>query len=94
MFCFLFVFFTSTHRKGSIGSLAWQARLPVLQPGPDDGLVELRNLPLQHRPQALSKAVVVLLQLLLVLLLVRCDQVFVLLHCLTTPTERKAENHF
>lgn len=93
--CFVFCyFFTSIPSKGCIGSLTWQLRLPVLHPRPYDGLIELRNLPLQHRPQALSKAVVVLLQLLLVLLLVRRDQVFVLLHCLTTPAERRTENPF
>lgn len=67
--------------------------LPVLQPRPDDGLIELRDLPLQHGPKALSEAAVVLLQLLLVLLLVRCDQVLVLLHCLSTPTVQRVENY-
>lgn len=67
--------------------------LPVLQPWPDDGLIELRDLPLQHGPQALSKAVVILLQLLLVLLLVRSDQVLVLLHCLSTPEGQMVENY-
>lgn len=67
--------------------------LPVLQPRPDDGLIELRDLPLQHGPQVLSKAVVILLQLLLVLLLVRSDQVLVLLHCLSTPEVQMVENY-
>lgn len=71
LFCLLFV----------ICLLRWH-RLPVLQPGPDDGFIELGNLSLQHRPQVLSEPVVVLLQLLLVLFLVRCDQVLVLLNCL------------
>lgn len=35
--------------------------LPVFQTRPDDGFIQLRNLPLQHGPQAFSKAVVVLL---------------------------------
>lgn len=69
----------------------WWVCLPVLQPRPDDGFIELRNLPLKHRPQAFSKAVVVLLQLLLVLFLVRCDQVLVLLNCLATPTVPEVE---
>lgn len=47
--------------------------IPVLQPRPDDGFIELGNLPLQHGPQALSQAVVVLFQFLLVLLLVGGD---------------------
>lgn len=77
--------------QNSIGCWAWWACLPVLEPRPDDGLIELGNLPLQHGPQALSQAVVVLLQLLLVLLLVQCDQVLVLLNCLPTPTGQTAE---
>lgn len=67
--------------------------LPVLQPWPDDGLIEFRDLPLQHGSQALSKAVVILLQLLLVLLLVRSDQVLVLLHSLSTPEVQMVENY-
>ena len=59
--------------------------LPVLQSWLDDGFIELRDLPLQHGPQVLPQPVVVLLQLLLVLLLVRSDQVLVLLHGLPTP---------
>lgn len=58
---------------------------PVLHPRSDDGFVELGDLPLQHGPQALSQAVVVLLQLLLVLFLVRRDQVLVLLNRLPAP---------
>lgn len=58
--------------------------LPFLQSGPDDGFVELRNLSLQHWPQVLLQPVVVLLQLLLVLFLVQCDQVLILLNCLAT----------
>lgn len=77
----------------SAACCTWQVPLPVLQPWPDDGLIELRDLPLQHGPQALSKAVVILLQLLLVLLLVRRDQVLVLLHCLSTPKVQTAENY-
>lgn len=48
-------------------------RIPVFKPRPNDGFIELRNLPLQHGPQALSQAVVVLFQFLLVLFLVRGD---------------------
>lgn len=76
------------------GCLTWQVCLPVLQPGPDDGFIELRNLPLQHGPQVLSEAVVVLLQLLLVLFLVRCDQMLVLLNRLPTPMVQRADNLF
>lgn len=65
--------------------------LPVLQSRPDYGFIELGYLPLQHGPQALSQAVVVFLQLLLVLFLVWCDEVFVLLNCLTTSTGQRAE---
>lgn len=75
----------------SIGCLTRWACLPVLQPRPDDGFIQLGNLPLQHRPQALSQAVVVLLQLLLVLFLVKRDQVLVLLNGLTTPAGQRAE---
>lgn len=64
--------------------LPCRLHLPVLQAGPNDGFIELGNLPLQHRPQVLSEPVVVLLQLLLVLFLVRCDQVLVLLNGLAT----------
>lgn len=87
------VFFSGSPQscQSSIGCLTPRACLPVLQPRPDDGLVELGNLPLQHGPQALSQPVVVLLQLLLVLLLVRCNQVLVLLNSLATPTGRRAE---
>lgn len=74
--------------------LTWQLCLPALQLGPDDGFIELRDLPLQHRPQAFSEAVVVFLQLLLVLFLVQCDQVLVLLNCLTTPTAQRVGNYF
>lgn len=59
--------------------------IPVLETGFDDGLVELRDLPLQHRPQVLPQLIVVLLQFLLILSLVWCDQVPVLLDCLPTP---------
>lgn len=62
--------------------LACCRRLPIPQPGPDDGFIELGNLSLQHRPQVLSEPFIVLLQLLLVVCLVRCDQVLVLLNCL------------
>lgn len=61
---------SSLHAKSPPLALICRRRLPVLQPRPDDGFVELRNLSLQHRPQALSQTVVVLLQLLLILLLV------------------------
>lgn len=67
----------------------WRACSPVLQPRSNDGFIELGDLPLQHGPQVLSQAVVVLLQLLLVLFLVRCDQVLILLDCLTTPAGQK-----
>lgn len=77
--------------QNNIGCLTWWVCLPVLQTRPDDGFIELRNLPLQHRPQVLSQAVVVLPQLLLVLFLVRCDQVLILLDCLTTPSGQRAE---
>lgn len=87
----LFPHFTASCR-GSVACLTWQV-LPVLQPRPDDGLIELGDLPLQHGPKALSEAAVVLLQFLLVLLLVRCDQVLVLLHCLSTPTAHRVENY-
>ena len=60
-------------------------RLPVLQSWLDDGFIELRDLPLQHGPKVLPQPVVVLLQLLLVLLLVRPDQVLILLHSLPAP---------
>lgn len=74
--------------------LTWQLCLPALQLRPDDGFIELGDLPLQHRPQAFSEAVVVLLQLLLVLFLVRCDQVLVLLNRLTTPTAQRVGNYY
>lgn len=77
----------------SAARCARQVWLPVLQPRPDDGFIELRDLPLQHGPQALSKAVVILLQLLLILLLVRSDQVLVLLHCLSTPKVHMVQNY-
>lgn len=76
--------------KAVLACLTWWVCLPVLQPRPDDGFVELGNLPLQHGPQALSQAVVVLLQLLLVLFLVQRDQVLILLNCLTTPNKVKS----
>lgn len=85
IFC---VFLSPLFCQNSIGCLTWWVCLPVLQARPDDGFIELRNLPLQHGPQALSQPVVVLLQLLLVLFLVKCDQVLILLNCLTTPAER------
>lgn len=89
----LLVHFSASCRC-SAACCTWQVSLPVLQPWPDDGLIELRDLPLQHGPQALSKAVVILLQLLLVLLLVRRDQVLVLLHCLSTPkVQETVENY-
>lgn len=77
--------------KASIGCWGRWLCLPGLQPRPDDGFVELGNLPLQHRPQALPQAVVVLLQLPLVLRLVRRDQVLVLLNGLATPGGGRAE---
>lgn len=63
--------------------------VPVLQTGFDDGLVKLRDLPLQHGPQVLPQLIVVLLQLLLILSLVGCDQVLVLLDCLPTPVPHR-----
>lgn len=63
--------------------------VPAFQTGFDDGLVELRDLPLQHRPQVFPQLIVVLLQLLLILSLVRCDQVLVLLDCLSTPAPHR-----
>lgn len=76
--CIFFLFFFSV-----IYLPCW-LHLPFLQPGPDDGFVELGNLSLQHWPQVLPQPVVVLLQLLLVLFLVQCDQVLILLNCLAT----------
>lgn len=76
-----------------LSALKWCVCLPVLQSRPDDGLIELGDLSLQHRPQAFSQAVVVLLQFLLVLLLVWCDQVLILLDCLATPTGRERKTN-
>lgn len=59
--------------------------VPVLQTGFDDGLIQLRDLSLQHGPQVLPQLIVVLLQLLLILSLVWCDQELVLFHCFPTP---------
>lgn len=67
------IFSAHTRLSNSIGCYLAGSCLPVFESRSDDGFVELGDLPLQHGPQALSEAVVVLFQLLLVLFLVRSD---------------------
>lgn len=77
--------------QNTTGCFVWLFCLPVFKPGPDDGFIQLGDLPLQHWPQAFPQPVVILLQLLLVLFLVRCDEVLVFLNCLSTPTTEGRE---
>lgn len=67
--------------------------VPILDARFDDGLVELRDLSLQHWPQVLSQFVVVFLHLLLVLLLIRSDELLVLLNSLSTPANMQSQQH-
>lgn len=67
--------------------------VPILDARFDDGLVELRDLSLQHGPQVLSQFVVVFLHLLLVLLLIRSNELLVLLNSLSTPAGMQSQQH-
>lgn len=57
--------------------------LPLLTVSSEYGLVELRDFPLHHGPEAVPQLVIVLLELLLVLPLLRRDEPPVLLYSLT-----------
>lgn len=65
--------------RGSTGPF-----LPLLTVNSKYGLVELRDFPLNHGPEAVLQFVVVLLQFLLVLPLLCSNEPPVLLHGLTT----------
>lgn len=62
--------------------------LPLLTLNSEYGLVEFWNFPLNHWPEVLFQLVIVLLEFLLILPLIGCDETLVFLHSLPA-TEMK-----
>lgn len=65
--------------------------LPLLTVNSEYGLVELWDFPLDHGPEAVPQLVIVLLELLLVLPLLRCDEPPVLLYSLTASEVERGD---